>query len=323
MTHLRTELEQCHRSLDLLYEFSPVIYAILNPAGNIIEMNLRGLITFDRPHSGMIGNRFSAFVHPEDRAMFLSHLKRSLQTDNDISTELRLMVKNENGFMPVHMTTVRVQNPRSTEWILPTAMVDLTERRKAEAKLRKREQSLLENQKIEAIGRLAGGVAHDFNNLITGIIGISQSLHDDKPSEFWQEDLEEIIKACHCAFGLTRQLLAFSRQQVIHPVAIDLNQTAKALKPMLQRLIGEGIELQTALCSRPAVIKADEGQMEQVLTNLVINARDAIPGGGTILIEIDLVDSKLADLPASGTFVRLRVSDTGTGMSDEVRTHIF
>src|SRR5258708_3588721 len=144
---------------------------------------------------------------------------------------------------------------------------------------------------MEAIGRLAGGVAHDFNNLITGILGMTQEIREGLAAENrYQEDLDLIMQSCQHAFSLTRQLLAFSRRENVRLIALDINRTVRRMENLLRRLLGEDIELQLQLSPEPVVIKGDEGQMEQILTNLLINAREAMPKGGHIRIETNLTD---------------------------------
>ena len=200
---------------------------------------------------------------------------------------------------------------------------DITEHEKLEAQLR-------QAQKMEAIGRLAGGVAHDFNNLLTAIIGNADltlmSLDKDSPL---QENIEEIKKAGHRAASLTRQLLAFSRKQVLQPKVLSLNEVITGLNKMLGRLIGEDVELETFMEPDLGRIKADPGQIEQVLLNLAVNARDAMPQGGKLTIETANVDldeeyfRRHAEQMQPGPYVMLSVSDTGIGMNGEVLSHIF
>ncbi len=190
------------------------------------------------------------------------------------------------------------------------------------------ERQLRESQRMDAIGRLAGGIAHDFNNMLTVILGLSDlrlgSAALDAPS---RADLEEIRKAGKRAAVLTRQLLAFSRRQVIQPLVLDMNAAVKAMEQFLHRLIGEDIEFVLTLAPGEARAKMDPGQLEQVLANLVINARDAMPQGGAITMETAIVQldalggGRFAFAP--GRYVRLSVTDTGTGIDEETLAHIF
>jgi two-component system cell cycle sensor histidine kinase/response regulator CckA len=199
---------------------------------------------------------------------------------------------------------------------------DVTERRGLERQLRMA-------QKMEAVGRLSGGIAHDFNNLLGVIIGYSQVLKRTLGSQNAAfEYAEEIEKASQRAVSLTRQLLAFSRQQVLEPVVLNLNTLVADMEKMLPRLIGEDIALKLELDPALAQVKADPGQIEQVLLNLAVNARDAMPNGGKLLIHTANVDLDVAythDHPGSraGSYVMLRVTDTGTGIDPEIQSQIF
>ena len=176
------------------------------------------------------------------------------------------------------------------------------------------EEQFRQAQKMEAIGRLAGGVAHDFNNLLTVILGYAAHLLSTPPLEIdSREAAEEIQKAGERAATLTRQLLAFSRRQILQPRVLDLNTIVSGMDKMLSRLIGAGIRYTTVPSPVPAFVRADAGQMEQVLMNLVVNARDAMPSGGTLTVEI----------ATTGSNVTLAVTDTGQGMDEGTQKRIF
>lgn len=199
--------------------------------------------------------------------------------------------------------------------------IDITERRQLEDQLR-------QSQKMEAVGRLAGGVAHDFNNLLTVISGygdmIMRGLPPDDPLHGC---IEEVLKAASRATSLTNQLLAFSRRQVIQPKVLDLNVLVANMDRMLRRVIGEHIELETVLTPGLGSVKADAGQLEQVVMNLAVNARDAMPEGGKLFIRTGNVDvphsSRLHADVRPGCYVRLTVADTGKGMDAEIMIHLF
>jgi len=191
------------------------------------------------------------------------------------------------------------------------------------------EGQLLQSQKMESIGRLAGGVAHDFNNILTAIKFYGEQVRKAMPpGDQKRDDAAEILSAADRAVSLTRQLLAVSRRQVMTPKVADLNVVTADMLNMLSRLIGEHIELKTDLSVEPCMVKVDTGQIEQVVMNLAVNARDAMPDGGTIRIETAVVDGTPAlflahpDLPR-GRLVRLRITDNGCGMKPEVIEHIF
>ena len=210
-----------------------------------------------------------------------------------------------------------------------TLRQQVQERERAEQALRESEEQLRQSQKLEALGTLAGGVAHDFNNLLSVILGFAQISAQAAPGDgTLRDDLAQISEAATRAAGLVKQLLAFSRKQVLQPQIVDLNHVVTRMESMLTRVIGEDVVLKTTLEPRLARIKADPGQLEQVIMNLVVNARDAMPTGGTIQIETRTVqlDARYERRPeaiAAGPAVMLAVSDTGVGMSETTRRRVF
>ena len=214
--------------------------------------------------------------------------------------------------------------------ILVRVMRYAIERKSAEAALRQSEARLRQSQKMEGIGQLAGGIAHDFNNLLTVINSYSDMLLGEVgfANPFVRNGLDQIKEAGHRAASLTRQLLAFTRQQVLEPKILDLNESVATMTKLLRRLIGEDIAL--VLCPHPALgrVKADPGQVEQIIMNLAINARDAMPRGGrltieTMNVELDRIDAHQHPSVEPGFYVRLGVSDTGCGMDADTQARIF
>jgi signal transduction histidine kinase/ActR/RegA family two-component response regulator len=210
-----------------------------------------------------------------------------------------------------------------------TLQAEVNERKSAQAELERSEEQLRQSQKMEAIGQLAGGVAHDFNNLLTAINGYSElCLKRLSPSDPLHRHIEQIRKSGERAASLTRQLLAFSRKQILQPKIIDLNQIVVDMNKMLHRLIGEDIDLLMGLAADLGKVKADPNQIEQVLLNLSINARDAMPKGGRLTIETSNVNlsedfSRGHVAVSPGQYVMLAVSDNGCGMDAETQAHIF
>ena len=191
-----------------------------------------------------------------------------------------------------------------------------------------KEEQLRQSQKMEAIGRLSGGIAHDFNNLLSVIIGYADELEDQGGTDKQRRYAEQIKKAGQRAASLTRQLLAFSRQQVLQPRILELNGTIADLSKMLRRLIGEDMEVMLALDPALARVKVDQSQMEQVIMNLVVNARDAMPEGGRLTIttkNTQLTKKHIAEIPylQPGSYVELSVADTGAGMDSATQARIF
>jgi PAS domain S-box-containing protein len=207
--------------------------------------------------------------------------------------------------------------------------IDLTETKRAEEALRNSEEQLLQSQKLESVGRLAGGIAHDFNNMLTAINGYSElTLRRMHPSDPLRNNIEEIKKAGERSAELTNQLLAFSRRQIMQPRLLELNRAVSDLVPMLERLIGKDVQLRTSFSREKGVINADPGQLSQVLLNLVVNAKDSLPDGGSISIETFLkqIDQDNADTESSvkpGLYSVLAISDTGVGMDEHTIQHIF
>jgi PAS domain S-box-containing protein len=199
---------------------------------------------------------------------------------------------------------------------------DITERKRLEEELR-------QSQKLEAVGLLAGGIAHDFNNLLTVIEGYAEMIRSDQaPEDLHRDSVEEILVAAGRAGSLTRQLLAFSRRQILQPIRLNLNANVTSTQRLLTRLLGENIQIHTALATGLWDVFADPGQMDQIILNLSVNARDAMEGGGTLTIETSNIPAGVCDalLPpelARGEYVRLSVIDTGHGMDEETQRHIF
>jgi signal transduction histidine kinase/CheY-like chemotaxis protein len=205
----------------------------------------------------------------------------------------------------------------------------IEERERAEEALLQTTEQLRHSQRLEAVGRLAGGVAHDFNNILSVVLGYSHTILEELgPDAPCREDVEEIHRAGHRAADLTRQLLAFSRQQVLRPTILDLNEVVTGMERMLRRVLGEDIGLHVAPCADLKPVVADSSQLEQVLMNLAVNARDAMPSGGKLTIET--ANAELDDVFVSrhveatpGPHVMLAVSDTGTGMDKATLSRIF
>jgi PAS domain S-box-containing protein len=269
------------------------------------------------------------FFHPEDKAMVEAADLAAKLTGEDYELEYRVLAADGRAVWFREIVRVEVgDDGRASK--LRGVMVDITAQKRAEEERAGLEQQLRQAQKMEAVGRLAGGIAHDFNNLLTVILGYSGLALErlgGAEAEI-RADLGEIQTASERAASLTQRLLAFSRQQVMSPKVLDLNETVARVETLLNRLIGEDIDVVTMTARQPLFVKADPAQLEQVLINLAINARDAMPEGGkltfaTQLCEIDDATALTTPDAHAGTFAVVSVTDTGLGISDASKLHLF
>jgi two-component system cell cycle sensor histidine kinase/response regulator CckA len=273
---------------------------------------------------GTFGGTFDAFVeriHPDDRAIVLEAIGKAMTSGVDFSVLNRTIWL--DGTVRWLSGVGRILLGERNEPVRAVGIsLDVTERRTLE-------QQFQQAQKMEAVGQLAGGVAHDFNNLLTVVLGFCELLLADlDPSDPRLTDIGEIQKAATRAAGLTRQLLAFSRKQIIEPTRLNLNLVVTDMQTMLRRLIREDVTIVLGLLPEVAPVKADRGEVEQVVMNLAVNARDAMPQGGTLTIATANVDldehyAKTHVAVKAGPYVALTVTDTGTGMTPEVQARLF
>jgi PAS domain S-box-containing protein len=270
---------------------------------------------------------FLEVIHPEDRDRVIAAQAKQLAGELTHEEYRLRRVDGEERWIWDRRFPIKDKN--GEVYRIVGIAEDITERKRTEEALRQSEEQLRKSQRLEAIGRLAGGLAHDFNNMLTAIIGTSElamlELHRDHPV---RRDLKEIKQTADRAAKLTRQLLAFARQQIIAPGILNMNDLLLNLDKMLRRLIGEDIELVIAPASDIGLVKVDAGQIEQVVVNLAVNARDAMPQGGKLILQTEnvTVDQKTSSLPAElppGDYVLLTVRDTGLGMSKEAQSHLF
>jgi signal transduction histidine kinase/DNA-binding response OmpR family regulator len=267
------------------------------------------------------GRELLSFVHSGDRPTVEDAIGRAVRDQSELNLEFRVQLPSGNTRWLAARARVQFDEQAQPSHLLGV-LIDVDERRSLESQLR-------QSQKLEAVGQLAGGIAHDFNNLLTAIIGYSNLvLETFEPSDPRHTDLSEIVHAGERAATLTRQLLAFSRKQVLQPVALDLNAVVTGIRQMLSRLIEEHVTLVTSLANDLRVVRADRGQIEQILMNLVVNARDAMPHGGHLSIETAnvVLDESFAirhEPVRPGPYVMLAVSDNGSGMNEETKQHLF
>ena len=324
--------EEALRQANLVVENSPAVLFRWTPsAGWPVAYVSQNVVQFGYTPGELSsgGTTYGDLVHPEDLPRFNEELRQYAAIGiGRFQREYRIVGKDGQ----VRWVDERTAVERDAEGRVAQyqgIVIDITDRKNAELQSKALQDQLQHAMKMEALGRLAGGVAHDFNNLLTAISGnlecVDSDLDLDSPVRRF---LHEASRASQSAASLVRQLLSFSRRQLVEPRIIDLGEVIESLRTMLARVIGEHIVL---VCSSPSdlgAVKLDPGQFEQILLNLAVNARDAMPSGGTLSIETSNIDlgrhvcSKHTQ-GKSGPFVSLRVTDTGCGMSDEVKEHLF
>jgi two-component system cell cycle sensor histidine kinase/response regulator CckA len=274
------------------------------------------------PHE--IANRYEEWetrLHPDDRGHVLAALRDYLDGRRP-EYELEFRLRHKNGtYRWIYTRGVVLRDSTGRQTHMIGCHLDITDRKQLEEQYR-------QSQKMQAVGQLAGGIAHDFNNLLVVIGGYADLIAEELgPSHRVRRDLDEIRSAARSAATLTRQLLAFSRRQILQPQVLDLNQVLRRVQQMLGRVIGEHITVMMNLAATERVC-VDPGQIDQVVMNLAVNARDAMPGGGRLLIETADADLDAAYTAthrgaSAGRHVMLSISDTGAGMDENTRAHLF
>jgi PAS domain S-box-containing protein len=270
------------------------------------------------------------FVVPEDRERFerIVTQRNQQQDDSDSTLEYRVILP-DGTILWLQVRGGVLHDDSAGAKRAAGVVMDITEQKRAEQDVQALEQQLRQAQKIEAVGRLAGGIAHDFNNLLMVIQSYTEMLQDSLPeNDSLRNNTEQVLKAADRGASLTKQLLAFSRKQVLSPAVLDLNAVVGEGAEMLKRLIGENIELRVNSAESLGAVRADPNQLAQVLVNLCVNARDAMPQGGTLTIEtrnFTMNEHLLGKYPyvRLGNYVLLSVSDTGTGISRDVQEQMF
>jgi len=328
---------QIHRIRRQLSDQEQIFRLITENAEDLITVvDREGKRLYDSPGYNKLGysskdlgrSPFPEQIHLDDREALVAARKETFEKGVGPRVEYRFRRK-DGDWRILESTRSPVRNDRGEIEKVVIVSRDITERKQAEELLRRRDEQLRQSQKMEAVGRLSGGIAHDFNNLLGVIIGYSESIeHRLNPNDPLRKSAEEIRKAGERAASLTHQLLAFSRQQVLQPQILDLNALVTDMGKMLRRLIGMHIELTTKLAPELGQVKAEQSQIEQVIVNLAVNARDAMPEGGALLIEtsnLDVNENLASSFPflQPGPYVLLTVTDTGIGMDANTRRHIF
>ena len=308
------------------------------PIGMMCTSITSGRYVFSNPsHAGFLGctpeeivasdpyRRWTEITHPDDLKRELADHERLARGEITRFQSERRCVRRDGELRWAHVTVEGVRGEDGRLAYIFVYFVDLHEQRKAVEAREQLEAQLRQSQKLEALGRLAGGVAHDFNNRLLIIMGYAEALRNGLPKDSaGAQHAGMVLDSAQRAAELTRQLLAFSRRQVLKPQAFDLNRAVEGMRKLLQRLIGEDIELVTSLGAKHLVF-ADPGQVEQVILNLAINARDAMPRGGRLRAEtsdVTITPSSREQL-APGAYVALTIEDTGSGIAPDVLPRIF
>jgi PAS domain S-box-containing protein len=322
-------LRESEESLAFALEASHTGAWDLDLLDDIIRRSLEHdrIFGYESPPPTWTYGRFLDHVLPEDRAGVEEEFRAAVAARGDVSFECR--IQRADGELRWLRCTGRHRPSGTGPGRMAGIVQDITERRKAEAALRTSQEQLLQSQKMEAVGRLAGGIAHDFNNLLTVITGYCELLAIELPANKPALDcVGEIGKAAERAAQLTQQILAFSRRQPLQPKTLCLNDVVSEMEPLLRRTLGEDVELQTYYAPDLDVTEVDPHQFQQVLLNLAVNARAAMPAGGRLTVEtanvrLDDVYHLTHPEMEPGAWVLLAVSDTGTGVPPEVLPHIF
>src|SRR5579883_1328649 len=315
----REALDRSNARFTRLWESGVICMCVADLEGNVFDANDAYLemlgFTRDDLRLGLV--RWSN--DPPESAEQSRRAVRQLEQHGIIGQWEKVKSRKDGSHVPVLIGVARLDEDRCI-----TYMTDLTDRKRAETAL----EQLRRAQKMEAIASLAGGVAHDFNNILSVILSYTQAMMNDlSQGDPMRDDLREIGAAAARGAALTRQLLLFSRHQALDPRVLDLNEIVRGMEKMIHRIVGEDVEVELRNAPSLGMVRADPGHLEQVLMNLVVNARDAMPGGGRLTIETaDVVlDEEWArqNLAQPGAHVMLKVTDTGTGIPPEIQSQIF
>ena len=316
-----SEAQTAQRKYADLYNFAPVGYFTLDEHGDIEEVNLTGATLLGMQRVPLQRQRFALHVVEADRATFNDFFRKTLTETAAQSCELRL-AKSDGTPFPAEIQGISVAADATGRRQIYLAIMDVTLHARLEEQLR-------QAQKLEVIGRLAGGVAHEFNNILTTIRIHAQLMLAGEPSDpEMKVSARQIAESTVRAADLTRQLLTFSRRQVKHTQDLDLNKTIGGMIKMLQRIVGENITLESRLAPDLPFVHADPGMMEQVFLNLAINSRDAMPHGGRLTIStasVAIDEAYVQRVPEAsvGKFICLTIEDTGSGIAPPDLAHLF
>ena len=311
-------LRESEERFRTMFAAAPTAIMLFDRDGRILAANRSAESMFEYSEQELVGKLPTVLRHPDDVATGDDAFGELVQGERDSYRREAIFVTKSGSTVVAHLATALVRDADGKPAYLIGMAEDVTEQRQLEEQLR-------QSQKLEAIGRLAGGVAHDFNNMLTAIGGYTAlALEHAQSGSALHGDLEEIRKATDRATLLTRQLLAFSRKQVLMPELLNLNGVVLELESMLRPLIGEDVELTTQLDPALGPIEADPGQLHQVVMNLVVNARDAMPDGGAITIVTSNAEiAENEDAIEPGRYVTLTIRDNGQGIDEATLRQIF
>jgi PAS domain S-box-containing protein len=322
-------LQESESRFRTIFEQAAVGMAQSSLDGRFIRLNQRFCEIMGYSRQELLRLTYRELTHPDDLARDEPHVAQLLRGELSRYAVEKRYLRKDGGVVWGNLTLSLLHSASGEPVHFVVVVEDITGQKRAEDERRHLERQLLQAQKMESVGRLAGGVAHDFNNHLAVINGYCAMLLDEMgPDDPLREQVDEILLAGNRAAALTQQLLAFSRKQVAAPRVISLNDVVAEAGKMLSRLIGDDIEIVAHFDSGLGSVVADPSQMNQVLMNMAINARDAMPGGGRIIIETsntDLDESYAAQHAgvAAGPYVLLSITDTGAGMTQDVAQHIF
>lgn len=338
----REEAELSRTKYLRLFDFAPIGYLTIDANTEIQEVNLTAVDMLGHRRSHLLGKPLFLYVAPKQRAALAAHF-RQVFSGQEAAIESTL-VGQDGKIVPVVLQSSRIQDATTSEYLCLTAAVDITERIQAEESLRdskdhlektltelkETQEKMMQQERLGAVGQLAAGIAHDFNNILTSILGFAElmQMSPDTPAAI-QPSLKKISASSERAAHLVRQLLDFSRKTIRQPKNFDLTPFAKEAIKFLERTIPENIHLALEINPGDYIIEADPTQIQQMITNLVLNGKDAMPDGGELRIGLSRVKGVqettcvLCDETIEGTWVQVQVADTGSGIAAGIMPHLF
>ena len=322
VTERTRELAHSEERFSKAFEYAPIGMALVSPEGRWLKVNraICGLVGYS--DAELLARTFQDITHPDDLEADLGKVRQMLAGKIRFYEMEKRYFHKDGHVVSVLLNVSLVRDAQNQPLYFIAQIQDITERKRMQTQL-------FQSQKMETIGKLAGGVAHEFNSIMTAIIGQSDLLINDlSTGDPLVQNAMEIRRAADRAALLTRQLLAFGRKQILQPETVNLNRILTDMEGIVRHLMGGDVDVRMVLAANLPAVKADTGQIEQVILNLVMNGREAMPRGGKLTIETSRIDldeehiSEFADLKPGG-YIRLAITDTGVGMSAETKAHVF